>query len=370
MHKTVHKIPFIDNYKRFEEFNAWLKHNNYNNAITIGRVDYERRTIAIISDSENHIYDLDNFMLDFVRLQDTYVIGNIDALELYDFTRLYSLTHPEAFQDKLEEYAKNLNLLGETSFMLWDFNVNITPYGLELAGYTGSRARTHLVIPFGITSIGNNAFNKCIWLLGIDLPTTIKKIGEFAFANSGLESVNVPDSVEIIEMGAFNLCTNLKEVKLSANLKFLGEASFAFSAIEEIVIPNTLETIEYSTFSECRKLKSIKLPENLKAIGVRAFYADIKLESIEIPDTVEAINAHAFGYCTRLNTVKSPKHLITLGSRAFMHTDIEEIELPNSLKMIGDRAFLYCKKLRKANIPITVEEVGREIFFGTLLKHE
>ncbi|MDE7164793.1 MAG: leucine-rich repeat protein, partial [Clostridiales bacterium] len=71
----------------------------------------------------------------------------------------------------------------------------------------------HIVIPNGITSIGDNAFENCIGLTSIELPTSIIDIGNNAFFDcNSLTSIEIPNSVTSIGEGAFDGCISLKTV--------------------------------------------------------------------------------------------------------------------------------------------------------------
>ena len=70
-----------------------------------------------------------------------------------------------------------------------------------------------IVIPEGVTSIGDNAFGNCQSLVSIALPSTIERIGDNAFIYcANLTDVIIPDSVKTISGigSAFSGCSKLK----------------------------------------------------------------------------------------------------------------------------------------------------------------
>ena len=52
-------------------------------------------------------------------------------------------------------------------------------------------------------------FCECESLRNIKLPSTLERIRDYCFAESGLEKIEIPDGVVEIAYGAFSLCRNL-----------------------------------------------------------------------------------------------------------------------------------------------------------------
>lgn len=73
---------------------------------------------------------------------------------------------------------------------------------------------TNVVVPDGVTSIGNRAIFDCITLKDITIPNSVTSIGYSAFRYcSSLTSINIPDSVTSIGICAFECCSGLKIYK-------------------------------------------------------------------------------------------------------------------------------------------------------------
>ena len=96
-------------------------------------------------------------------------------------------------------------------------NVSMTPAAgklqrIESFAFSGSGIRgemdpvsgvTTLIIPYGVTEIGADAFQNCKDLHAVSLPQTLKKIGRWAFHGSGVTNFHIPDSLKEVGDQAF-----------------------------------------------------------------------------------------------------------------------------------------------------------------------
>ena len=159
---------------------------------------------------------------------------------------------------------------------------------------------TDLVIPEGVTSIGNSAFSGC----------------------SSLKSVTIPNSVTTIGNSAFSGCSSLKSVTIPNSVTSIGDSAFFFcSGLTSINIPNSVTSIGAHAFNSCSGLTSITIPNSVTSIGVAAFLGCSGLTSITIPNSVTSIEWDAFRDCTGLTSVSIGSSVTTIGSRAFADCD-------------------------------------------------
>ncbi|MGN1316722.1 MAG: leucine-rich repeat protein [Acutalibacteraceae bacterium] len=126
-------------------------------------------------------------------------------------------------------------------------------------------------------------------------PENLKTVGEFAFKNSKVESIELPESVGSLEENAFAF-SNLEEVVLPEGLREIPKMCFFGSArLTKVVIPETVKSIGANAFGNCTALEDVYLPYGIESIDGAAFHCTA-LKSAVIPDSVNNIGDYAFGY--------------------------------------------------------------------------
>lgn len=133
-----------------------------------------------------------------------------------------------------------------------------------------------IVLSDGITSIGEGAFSSLTNIKSINIPTTVTSIGNYAFSTSkvtgenGNDTITIPGSVEVISAGVFNR-TNFKNVVLSSGTKRIEDYAFLRSQIESIDLPDSLEYIGENAFKNCPYLTEIQGGDNVSTVKDNAF---------------------------------------------------------------------------------------------------
>ncbi|MFT8889896.1 MAG: leucine-rich repeat domain-containing protein [Ethanoligenens sp.] len=285
---------------------------------------------------------------------------------------------------------------------------NLVILGHCLLQYTGSAST--LTIPSGITVIGDNAFSS-YYLKSVVIPSSVKSIGEYAFAYCwNLANVVIPSSVKsiggnafrgtpwlqnqtggfliinhvligyggssnnvVIPSGvtsigndAFENCWNLTSVTIPSSVTSIGDEAFEGSGLTSVTIPANVKTIGESGFTRCTALKSAVISSGVTSIGDDAFENCSQLTSISIPAGVKSIGSGMFEWCTALKSVAIPSSVTSIGEETFFYcTHLASISIPASVTSIGESAFSDCTALKNVIIPSGVTNVGDSAFEGS-----
>ncbi len=256
-----------------------------------------------------------------------------------------------------------------------------------------------------ITAIGDSAFEACgMDYVDLSIPGRIKRIGDRAFAKTGILTLTIDSGVTTIGQEAFSKCKNLTSVTISNSVNAIGKAAFdecgsignvtlpflgekrsdtsksfmglsknggydwvfgetkaakititgmttiytntfagGESAVENVVINSSASTIEKSAFEGFVNLRSITLPASVSSIGEKAFKNCSSLKSIDIPSKVETISKSMFENCYNLDIDISALTVKTIESRAFYGCS----KIGNNSVFYGVKAIEFNQNLEK-----------------------
>ena len=263
-----------------------------------------------------------------------------------------------------------------------------------------------------VTEIGAHAFEESETLIGMTIPTTVTRIGDYAFAGctslgapntpsgsditeptkgpnrsgettfvipagvtsigahafencTSLTSIIIPDSVTSIGDGAFEGCTNLTDINIPDTVTEMGENVFnGCTSITSVTIPYGVTSIDDYAFAGCSNLVSIDIPETVTSIGMHAFDDCENLVSINIPNGVERIEPFTFAACMALTKIKIPDGVKSIGSSAFESCfSLWNVSLPSSIEEIGNYAFAQCSSFTFFTIPSKVTQINDGLFY-------
>lgn len=246
----------------------------------------------------------------------------------------------------------------------------------------------------GIQVIPQYFLNNITTLTKIEIPASVQKIGDHAFADcSNLKTVTFKEQdaskLTTIDTSAFEGCSLMKLSKLPEGLTTINASAFKdCKKISLTDLPTGLITIGNAAFENCTMLRIGKLPA-ITALGMAAFKNCVKLSFLSVDTSnLAEINATAFEGCTGLSSVQingGEKKQTTIADGAFATCnslkwlDIENVKsigknafakLPfsaleiNQVDTIGESAFAGCDKLENPVIQ-NVKTIGASAFAGS-----
>lgn len=209
--------------------------------------------------------------------------------------------------------------------------------------FKGSGRVEKIVIGDNVRTIGESAFFNCTKLVEISIPDTVTEIGQSAFHNCNkLETLKLPSAMTTIPAYLCAYCRSLKEIEIP-NVTTIAENAFSYcSALQSIIIPDTVELMDEYAFAGCSLLQSVKIGANVETIGKDAFYRCEALNELTFSESgnLTTISDEAFARCTSLDQVTLPEGLTDLGKHSFYDCEnLSEIDLPDSLMHVGAVAF-------------------------------
>lgn len=216
------------------------------------------------------------------------------------------------------------------------------------------------VVISGAVDVPRDMFGKCTGLKKVTLKNGVRSIGEDAFRDcSSLESVIFENTVlEKISDGAFWGCSALSSIVLPDSVTEIEKYAFFETGLRNIQLPEKLTLIGAYAFCNCKNLKQVQLPSQLKELGNGAFSSCENLAQIQLPAQLNKLGTDAFRNCTSLDKIDIPAGLTQIEPDTFCNTGLTSVTLHEGLTKIEDGAFHDCLKLKKIRIPKSVTDIG------------
>ena len=171
------------------------------------------------------------------------------------------------------------------------------PQGLKRVGCSAFEYCKKLEVldfPEGVEDIDYLAFYNCDEVKKISLPSTAKSFYNAGFRNKPkLEKITVAEGNRDYKSDG-NCLISLKEKELWAGcpttvipsgglVRRISSDAFAHSKIESLVIPEGVEIIVSTAFEGCKELKRLTLPQSLRSPD-GCFDDSVHLETVEAPE--------------------------------------------------------------------------------------
>lgn len=228
------------------------------------------------------------------------------------------------------------------------------------------------VIPDGVEEICAQAYEKLGSLTEVRFPHSLKKIGEKAFAGTGLRQLDLPVGLAEIGAQAFSFCRSLSDVNLYDGLRVIGEQAFEGCPIRDVYIPASVEILGGNSFlaistyqgEVAQRFRVDTANRHIIADGIALYQRagqDLILLKAYAPELQSKPDVEAVApvdYEVLAGTV-------AIEPRAFARcNNLNAVALPEGLRSIGDLAFWDCSGLSEVHIPQSCTELSPKAFFG------
>ena len=340
------------------------------------------------------VYDRDDYC-NYITRSEEFVIKGYAKTAAEEYAEKFGITFVDLSKDETEspflfviDNAGKATIIGYVG----------TDSAVKVPGKVTDDAGEHEVI-----AIDANAFKEEVGISSVELPASVKTIGESAFAFSrirtltiknaslviadnafmaseiakinfpaggsvkigrsafsgcsGLKKLNL-EGVSQIGAYAFDGCENLQEVTAGSKMKQIAQEAFRFDKNLYKVDLKSVTTIEYAAFSWCSRLTNVIFPAKMEKIDYDAFVGTYWLNRKADGPVVQSGVLYTYnGKTPKYLTIPSGVTYITPQAVRYKQ-ELEAIELPTTLKEVGSEAFIDCLNLRSVHIPSSVGKIG------------
>lgn len=209
--------------------------------------------------------------------------------------------------------------------------------------------------PDGYTKVTSNAGSLEEAMAGMQNIARLRILGEinaqdFAFIRtlSALEGIDL-SKCTVVDDGAgvanrlpdnaFEKMAKLTDIKIPASVTSIGKRAFAETGIVSMVLPETIQEIGAKAFMDAKALHEVIIANVSVNVPEMAFYGCTSLTSLVLPAECKEIGASAFANCSALELLGLPSSLETIGESAFANTAVKILGMAANVKNIAAKAF-------------------------------
>jgi len=214
-----------------------------------------------------------------------------------------------------------------------------------------------------VTAIGPGAFSGCTALRTpvIASSNKLEAIAEAAFASSAIESVALENCTNLKTIGMWAFAnTMLKDVVLPESLESIGDGAFYYNtSMEQIDIPANITNLSKYLLAGNNATSDLPLKEGVTSIGDYAFYNWDQVKEFIFPESVEYVGTKAMAGQVGLEKVTAnPLAVPELGDSVWAGVDQPSIPLIADASVVEDyKAAAQWKEFAIISTPTDINNV-------------
>lgn len=214
----------------------------------------------------------------------------------------------------------------------------------------GCSGITSITLPSTLQIIRDRAFKNCTGLSSVIFPEGLLEIGNYGFENCNkIGTISLPATVTSVGSGCFDLCSNLKE------LTFVdGEQPITLGADHSMFCDAPLQKLYVGRNIDYTYKNSQHVPFYNKALITDVTISDI--------GNVTYLNDYFLFGASSLNSLIVPNSVLTVGKYAFADcSSLESISLSNNLSILNEGLFQNDVALKSLIICSAIKEIDKYV---------
>lgn len=278
-----------------------------------------------------------------------------DGGDMYFF--MYPLAD-EGFAETMQMVAGSFHLVEARTAPTCnpaDFEYTSDERGVTISKYIGDKHRVEIPAEIDgkpVVALGEYAFYETT-VTWVSIPDSVQEIGGFCFSGCPmLQTLRLPQGLKEIPAVMLESCFRLLELDIPDTVTTIGEGAFWGNFyLSELRLPASLETLEGMNFVMTHCLERFIVPEENTHFAVRD---DGRV-------LLSADGKRFLHYCAWQNrgSYTIPEGVEKIDSFAFLDmSELTEVIVPEGVETIEAGAFLHAYALRRLVLPASADELG------------
>ena len=261
------------------------------------------------------------------------------------------------------ELKDGIQIIGDSAFSrctkLQDVIISDSVTEIQVSAFAWC-AFKNIKLPKNLVTIDNIAFQFCENLESIEIPDSVTKLGFEAFYHcTKLKTAKLGKGLKETGYNVFEGC-GLENVDISDQTEVINRYAFAETNLKKLSIPDSVTEIQYKGFYT-DTLEEIEFSKNLKKVSAYAFSTKSKWY-LNQPDGVVYAGSVAYNYKGQMpenQAILIKDGTTALAGAAFLNNTVKTVTLPESITYIGEAALANCENLKEIEIPYGIAEIDK-----------